>query len=100
MGNLVLLFLSPSRSPPPPTPLPFCVSPLESGAATRVEPPLPLTPQELTGDVIRDPRWERKRQTPRWRQRRFLSFVKTVISFLRPRAKVSHRQTIYTFRFY
>ena len=57
-------------------------------------------PPELTGDVIRDPLWERKRQTPRWRQLRFLSFVKTVISFLRPRAKASHHQTIYTFRFY
>ena len=60
-----------------PTPLPFCVNPPESGAATRLAPPLPLTPRELTGDVIRDPRWERKRQTPRGRQRRFLSFVKT-----------------------
>ena len=73
----MLLFPSPSRSPPPPTPLPFCVNPPESGAATRLAPPLPLTPRELTGDVIRDPRWERKRQTPRGRQRRFLSFVKT-----------------------
>lgn len=97
VGNLVLLFLL-SRSPSSYILAVLCVYPPELGATILVEPaPSPL--QELTGDVIRDPRWE-EGQTPRWRQLRFLSFMKTVISFLRPRAKASHHQTIYTFRFY
>ncbi|KAB1278390.1 hypothetical protein Cadr_000007408 [Camelus dromedarius] len=58
------------------------------------------SPQELTGDVMRDPRREKQQQPRQWRHRRFLPFVKIVISFLRPRVKASHHQSIYTFRFY
>ncbi|KAB1278392.1 hypothetical protein Cadr_000007408 [Camelus dromedarius] len=57
-------------------------------------------PAELTGDVMRDPRREKQQQPRQWRHRRFLPFVKIVISFLRPRVKASHHQSIYTFRFY
>lgn len=100
MGNVVLLF----PSPLPLAPSPYILAALYLSSGVRGYDPggacAPPTPQELTGDVIRDPRWERKRQTPRWPQLRFFSFVKTVISFLRPRAKASHHQTIYTFRFY
>lgn len=54
---------------------------------------------ELTGDVMRDPLREGKQLPPWRRQRRFLS-LKIMISFLRPRARASHHQAIYTFRLY
>lgn len=52
MGNLVLLFPSPSPSSLPPISLLFCVYSSWSGAASLAKPPLPQ-PQELTGDVMR-----------------------------------------------
>lgn len=99
VGNLVLLF--PYSFPSSSSRLPslFHVYSPGFGAESLAEPPRPPPShphqQELTGDVMRDPRREGKRQPGQRRQLRFL-FVKIVISFLRPRAKASNYPAIYT----
>lgn len=79
--------LVPLPRPPPPYPCYSVFTPLGLGLSPWRS---LLSPhqQELTGDVMRDPRREGKQQPgQRRRQSGFLSFVKIVISFLCPRAK-------------